>query len=158
MGLATAVSRLKESKAKSKVAILLTDGVNNTGIVTPETAAEIAEKFKIRCYTIGVGTNGTAPVPVQHPIYGKTYQQAEVQIDEDLLKEISKRTGGKYFRATNNKSLEDIYKEIDKLEKTKIDETSYEQFAEEYMPFAIAAGILLMLEFLLNYTVFRKNP
>ncbi len=158
MGLATAVSRLKESKAKSKVAILLTDGVNNTGIVTPETAAEIAEKFKIRCYTIGVGTNGTAPVPVQHPIYGKTYQQAEVQIDEDLLKEISKRTGGKYFRATNNKSLEDIYKEIDKLEKTKIDETSYEQFAEEYMPFAIAAGIMLLLEFLLNYTVFRKNP
>ncbi len=158
MGLATAVSRLKDSKAKSKVAILLTDGVNNAGTITPETAAEIAQKFKIRCYTIGVGTNGKAPFPVQHPIYGKTYQQMDVQIDEDLLKSIADQTGGKYFRATNNKSLENIYKEIDKLEKTKIDETSYEQFAEEYMPFAIGAGILLLLEFMLNFIIFRKTP
>ncbi len=158
MGLATAVSRLKDSKAKSKVAILLTDGVNNSGIVTPETAAEIAEKFKIRCYTIGVGTNGKAPVPVQHPLYGKTYQQVDVKIDEELLSNIAERTGGRYFRATDNKSLASIYKEIDKLEKTKIDETSYEQFAEEYMPFAIAAGILLVFEFLLNFMIFRKTP
>ncbi len=158
MGLATAVSRLKDSKAKSKVAILLTDGVNNTGIVTPETAAEIAEKFKIRCYTVGVGTNGTAPVPVQHPLHGKIYQQQEVKIDEDLLKDIAERTGGKYFRATDNKSLEAVYKEIDKLEKTKIDETSFEQFAEEYMPFAIGAGILLLMELLLNFMIFRKIP
>ncbi|HEX8548037.1 MAG TPA: VWA domain-containing protein, partial [Cytophagaceae bacterium] len=156
-GLATAVNRLKESKAKSKVIILMTDGVNNAGSVAPITAAEIAEAFNIRVYTIGVGTIGTAPYPVQTP-FGIRYQDVEVQIDEPTMKQIAAQTDGKYFRATNNKKLKAIYAEIDKLEKTKIEVTEFKTFSEEYLPFALAAGILLLLEILMRYTVFKIFP
>ena len=156
-GLATAVNRLKDSKAKSKVVILMTDGVNNAGSVAPITAAEIAEAFKIRVYTIGVGTIGTAPYPVQTP-FGIRYQNVEVQIDEPTMKQIAAQTDGKYFRATNNKKLKAIYSEIDKLEKTKIEVTEFKTFSEEYLPFALAAGLLLLLEILMRYTVFKVFP
>jgi len=157
MGLATAVDRLKDSKAKSKVVILLTDGVNNTGIVAPITAAEIAKTFDIRVYTIGVGTKGKAPYPMMTP-FGKQYVNVDVQIDEDVLKEISSITGGRYFRATGNKGLEKIYAEIDKLEKTKIDESIFSRKTEEFLPFALAAAGLFLLELLLRYVYLRRIP
>ena len=157
MGLATAVDRLKDSKAKSKVVILLTDGVNNTGIVAPITAAEIAKTFDIRVYTIGVGTKGKAPYPMQTP-FGKQYVNVDVQIDEDVLKEISSITGGRYFRATGNKGLEKIYAEIDQLEKTKIDESIFSRKTEEFLPFALAAAGLFLLELLLRYVYLRRIP
>lgn len=157
MGLATAVDRLKDSKAKSKVIILLTDGVNNRGLIAPMTAAEIAATFNIRVYTIGVGSRGMAPYPVKTP-FGTQYVNMEVEIDEALLKEIAKTTGGKYFRATNNKALENIYNEIDKLEKTIIDEMMFHRKSEEYLPFGIAAGLLLFTEIFLILFVYRKFP
>lgn len=157
MGLATAVTRLKESKAKSKVIILLTDGVNNTGIIAPLTAAEIAKTFGIRVYTIGVGTRGTAPYPIKTS-FGVQYRNVEVQIDDDLLKNIAKMTGGKYFRATNNKGLNDIYSEIDTLEKTKIDVAVYSKKKEEYHQFAMFAMIFLLIELIGRYTFFRTLP
>jgi len=157
MGLATGVNRLETSEAKSKVIILLTDGVNNSGLISPATAAEIAKSFGIRVYTIGVGTQGTAPYPFQTP-YGIKYQQIQVKIDEVMLKEISDLTGGQYFRAVNKSSLEDIYEEIDKLEKSKIEVTEFKKKTERFLPFAIFAGILVLLELLFRNTLFRSIP
>ncbi len=156
-GLATAVNRLKDSKAKSKVVILLTDGMNNRGEIAPLTAARIANTFGIRVYTIGVGTHGTAPYPVKTP-YGIRYQQMKVQIDENVLQQIASITGGHYFRATDNKKLETIYAEIDKMEKSKIDVKEYSKRQEEYMRFALLAAILLFAEWIFKYTVFRTIP
>lgn len=156
-GLATAINRLKESNAISKVIILLTDGVNNAGYIDPRSAADIAVTYGIRVYTIGVGAIGTAPMPVDTP-FGKRYQNMEVQIDEDLLREISNMTGAKYFRATNNKALENIYKEIDQMEKTKINVTEFHKKHEEFLPFAVAALLILALEILLRYTIFKRLP
>lgn len=157
MGLATAVDRLRHSKAKSKVAILLTDGVNNTGIIAPLTAAELAKTYGIKVYSIGVGTRGKAPYPMQTP-FGIQYVNMDVEIDELLLKEISNTTGGKYFRATNNKSLEEIYSEIDKMEKTRVDESVYTNYYDEFFVFVLLAGVILVLEFLLRYLYLRKLP
>ncbi|MFC2098434.1 VWA domain-containing protein [Bacteroidota bacterium] len=157
MGLANAVTRLKDSKAKSKVIILLTDGVNNRGAIAPLTAAEIAKTFGIRVYTIGVGTEGMAPVPVQTP-YGTRYQNAKVEIDEETLRQIADATDGNYFRATNNEKLREIYLEIDQMEKTKIDVKEYSKKEEEYMRFGLLATILFMFEILIRYLVFRNIP
>ncbi len=157
MGLATAVNRLKESKAKSKVIILLTDGVNNRGVIDPLTAAGIAQTFGIRVYTIGVGTIGTAPYPVQTP-FGVQYQNMPVEIDEALLQKIADQTGGRYFRATDNRTLRTIYEEIDRLEKTKIQVTQFKRHREEFYGAAMFAGIFLLLEVFLSQTVFRKVP
>jgi len=155
MGLATAVNRIKDSEAKSKVIILLTDGVNNRGEIAPATAAGIAKTYGIRVYTIGVGTQGMAPYPVQTP-YGLQYQDMPVEIDEAILKEISQNTGGKYFRATDNDKLVQVYSEIDKLEKSKIDVRQFSRKEEKYLLPAIAAVILLLIEMLLRNTLFRN--
>lgn len=156
-GLANAVNRLKNSKAISKVVILLTDGVNNSGEIAPLTAADLAAKYGIRVYTIGVGKNGYAPYPVQNA-FGISIQQIEVEIDEKTLIKISEKTGGKYFRATNNKKLKEIYDEIDKLEKSKIEVLKYTTKEEKYLKFTIIAGLLLLLEIILRLTVFRNIP
>lgn len=156
-GLATAVSRLKESKTASKVIILLTDGVNNMGALDPLSAAEIAQLYGIRIYTIGVGTIGMAPYPFETP-FGIQYQNVEVKIDEPLLKEISEMTNGKYFRATNKRNLANIYQEIDKLEKSKIDVTEFKRKKEEFFPLVILALIFLCAEIILRQTYFRSNP
>jgi len=157
MGLATSINRIKDSNAKSKVVILLTDGVNNRGAIAPITAAEIAKTFGIRVYTIGVGSEGMAPYPVQTP-YGTQYQNMPVQIDEEVLKEIAEMTDGKYFRATNNQKLIEIYREIDQLEKTKIDVTEFSKKKEEYLLFLFIAGILLLTELLFKNTLLRTVP
>lgn len=154
MGLATAVNRLKESSAKSKVVILLTDGSNNMGSIPPLTAAEIAKQFNIRVYTVGIGTHGMAPYPFQTP-NGIQYQNVPVDIDEGTLTKIANTTGGKYFRATNNTTLKNIYEKIDKLEKAKIDVTQYHKKTEMYLPWAIIALALLLVEFILRNTLFR---
>ena len=154
MGLATAVNRLKESEAKSKVIILLTDGSNNAGSIPPVTAAEIAKQFNVRVYTVGLGTKGFAPYPVQTPM-GVQYQRMPVDVDEGTLTKIATITGGKYFRATNNETLKNIYEQIDKLEKAKIDVTQYNKKTEMFLPFAIIALLLLLLEFGLKNTVLR---
>lgn len=157
MGLANAVSRLKDSKAKSKVVILLTDGSNNRGDLSPMTAAEIAKSFGIRVYTIGVGTNKVAPYPM--PVAGGVqYINIPVEIDTKMLQEIASATEGDFYRATNNKELQQIYKEIDKLEKSKLNVKKFSKRYEAYQPFAIAAVILLLLEILLRITIFRKLP
>ncbi|PKP18277.1 MAG: aerotolerance regulator BatA [Bacteroidetes bacterium HGW-Bacteroidetes-21] len=156
-GLATAVNRLKESDAKSKVVILLTDGVNNRGVIDPYTAAEIAQAFNIRVYTIGIGTKGKAPYPFQ-TAFGVQYQNIDVEIDEALLTAIANQTGGKYFRATDKNKLGDIYKEIDQLEKTKISVREYKRKDERYFPFLLAGAILALLDFLLRITFFRYIP
>jgi Ca-activated chloride channel family protein len=156
-GLADAVNRLKDSKAKSKVIILLTDGVNNTGEIDPLTAAEIAKTFGVRVYTIGVGTEGNAPYPVQTP-FGIRYQMMPDQIDEGLLKQIANITGGQYFRATDNRTLRNIYDKIDQLEKSKIDVTSYRNAAELFYGWLDVAFVLLLIELILSKTVFRKIP
>lgn len=156
-GLATAVNRLKESKAKSKVIILLTDGINNMGSIDPQSAAEIAELYGIRIYTIGVGTMGTALVPVRTQ-FGMQYQRMEVQIDEELLRKISALTNGKYFRATNKQKLQDVYKEIDRLEKSKIDVTEFSRKKEDFLPFVILALVLLTIEFVLRFVVLKLVP
>jgi Ca-activated chloride channel homolog len=155
MGLATAVDRLRYSQGKSKVIILMTDGVNNMGLIDPVTALEIAKAYKVRVYTIGIGTQGQALVPVQTAA-GIQKQMMPVEIDEPLLKQIASETGGKYFRATGNSSLETIYQDIDKLEKTRVDITSYKHYAELFFPFAMIAVICLALEMLLRYTLFRS--
>jgi len=155
MGLANAVTRIKDSEAKSKVIILLTDGVNNRGEVAPATAAGIAKTFGIRVYTIGVGSRGMAPYPVQTP-FGTQYQNMPVEIDEDILKDIASNTGGRYFRATDNNKLVEVYSEIDKLEKSKIDVRQFIKKEEEYMPLAIIAFCLLAVELLLRFTILRK--
>ena len=155
MGLATAVNRIKDSPSKSKVIILLTDGVNNKGEIAPATAAGIAKTFGIRVYTIGVGTQGMAPYPVQTP-YGIQYQDMPVEIDEGILQEISQMTGGKYFRATDNDSLEKIYKEIDKLEKSKIDVKQFSRKEEKYLLPALIAFFLLVIEITARNTIFKN--
>ena len=157
MGLATSVNRLKDSKAESKVIILLTDGMNNSGFIDPKIASELAVEFGIKTYTIGVGSNGTALSPVAILPNGDfQYGRVPVEIDEALLKEIAQVTGGKYFRATNNKKLEEIYNEIDQLEKTEIEEFKFYNYDEKYRPFLLLAGVLLMLEVLLRFTLFRS--
>jgi len=157
MGLTNAVNRLKSSQAKSRVIILLTDGVNNLGSIAPLTAAEISKTFGIRVYTVGVGTYGLAPYPFQTP-FGIQYQNVKVEIDEPVLKEIADVTGGKYFRATDNKKLQQIYKEIDKLEKSKIDVKEYSKKKEEFLFFALLACGLFILEILLRNTVLKSIP
>jgi Ca-activated chloride channel homolog len=156
-GLATSVSRLKDSKAVSKVVILLTDGVTNMGSVDPLTAAEMAKMYGIRVYTVGVGTTGTAPMPVRTP-FGMQTQYVEVTIDEELLQQVSEMTNGRYFRATSNQKLRDVYNEIDQLEKSKIDVTEFTRTKEEFFPFALLALILLTMEVLLRNTVFKTLP
>jgi len=154
-GLATAVNRIKDSEAKSKVIILLTDGVNNRGEIAPATAAGIAKTYGIRVYTIGVGTQGVAPYPVQTP-YGMQYQDMQVEIDEAILREISQTTGGKYFRATDNNKLVQVYNEIDKLEKSKIDVRQLSRKYEKYLFPALAAFCLLVIEIVMRNTIFRN--
>ncbi|HTX88994.1 MAG TPA: VWA domain-containing protein [Bacteroidales bacterium] len=156
-GLATAVARLKDSKAISKVIILLTDGVNNMGSVDPLSAAELAKMFGLRIYTVGIGTNGVAPIPVQTP-FGVQIQSMPVQIDEDLLRKIAAMTDGKYFRATNNLKLRQVYQEIDRLEKSKIDVTEFRKKKEEFLLLVILAAGLLSLEVILRNTYFRNIP
>jgi Ca-activated chloride channel family protein len=153
-GLATAVNRLKGSEAKSKVIILLTDGSNNTGAIAPLTAAQIAKTFGIRVYTVGIGTHGYAPIPVQ-TAFGVQYQKMPVDIDEGTLKKIADATGGKYFRATDNHALQNIYSQIDKLEKARIQVTQYHKKTELFLPFALAALLLLSLEFISKNTWLR---
>jgi Ca-activated chloride channel family protein len=150
------VKRLKDSGAKSRVVILVTDGVNNAGSVDPLTAAEIAKTFGIRVYTIGVGTIGTAPYPVKDIFGNIYYQPMDVEIDEGILKQISGMTNGAYFRATNNQKLKEIYREIDQLEKSKIDVKQYSRRYEEYRMFAIVALVFLLLEILIRVTVLRS--
>ncbi|OEK09543.1 aerotolerance regulator BatA [Flavivirga aquatica] len=157
MGLATSVNRLKDSKATSKVIILLTDGVNNSGFIDPKIASELAVEYGIKTYTIGLGTNGMALSPIGILPNGTfQYGRVQVEIDEVLLKEIAQVTGGKYFRATNNKKLEDIYKEINKLEKTEVEEFKFYNYEEKYRILVILAGLLLCVELLLRFTIFRS--
>lgn len=157
MGLATAVNRLKESQAKSKVIILMTDGENNSGFLEPRTAAEIAREYGIKVYTIGIGTNGMAEMPYAYaPNGGFIYRMMEVKIDEKLMRDIANTTGGKYYRATSNTKLNEIYDEINKLEKTDVEELRYFSYDEKYRSFILIAGVLLLLEFLLRKTVFRS--
>lgn len=156
MGLATAVERLRSSKAKTKIIILLTDGVNNAGLIDPITALEIAKAYKIRVYTIGVGSMGSAPYPVKDQFGNTHMQQMPVQIDEALMRKISIETGGKYFRATDNNSLSKVYKEIDRLEKTRIEINSFKRYAELFFPYAMLGLLCLLLEMVLRYTVFRS--
>jgi len=151
MGLATSVDRLRNATGKSKVIILMTDGVNNMGLIDPETGLEIAKAYHIRVYTIGIGTQGMAPVPTPN---GQK-QMMPVEIDEPLLKKIAAETNGKYFRATGNQSFVDIYADINKMEKTRVDVTSYKHYAELFFPFALIAVFCLALEMLLRYTIFK---
>jgi len=157
MALATSANRLRESEAKSKVIILLTDGQNNRGEIDPLTAAQAAQALGIRIYAIGVGTRGTAPYPVE-TVFGKRYQNVPVNIDEDMLKEIASSTGGRYYRATDEASLAHIYDEIDRLERTKIQVEEYKETAELYGPWLTTAMLCLGLEALLALTWFRKLP
>jgi len=157
MGLATAVNRLKDSKAKSKVIILLTDGVNNSGTIDPKIASELALNFGIKVYTIGLGTNGTAMSPVALRQNGSfVFDRVKVEIDEKLLKEIAKATSGKYFRATNNKKLQEIYAEINKLEKTEVEEFKFYNYDEKFRIFVLFGLGVFLFELLLRFTVFRS--
>jgi Ca-activated chloride channel family protein len=156
-GLGTSIDRLRSSKSKSKVIVLLTDGENNGGLIDPKTAKEIAKTFGIKIYTIGVGTDGMAPQPVNTPL-GVVMQNQKVSIDEGLLKEIATETGGRYFRAKDNESLADIYTTIDSLEKSKVEITTTIHFQDKYFPFILLAILFLMIEFVLKYLVLRKFP
>ncbi len=157
MGLATSVNRLKESKAISKVIILLTDGVNNSGFIEPQTAADLAIEYGIKSYTIGLGTNGNALSPIAYNADGSfRYGMRQVEIDEKLLQEIADATGGKYFRATDNEKLEAIYDEINKLEKTEIEEFKYYKYEEKFRAWVLLAGALLLLEWVFRNTLFRS--
>lgn len=157
MGLATAVNRLKDSKAKSKVVILLTDGVNNAGFIEPETASDIAQQYGIKVYTIGIGTNGMAESPYAIGPNGQLlFQMMKVEIDEQLMKNIAMKTGGKYFRATSNDKLAAIYNEINKLETTEIEELKFYDYDEKFRVFALLAGLLLLIEIGLRNTVYRS--
>ena len=158
MGVSNAVARLKDSQAKSKVIILLTDGSNNAGDISPLTSAEIAKTYGIRVYTVGIGTRGTAPYPIRTMTGAVQRIQVEVDIDEPTLKDIARTTGGVYFRATDNTSLEEIYQEIDQLEKTKLNVKEYSRRQEEYKKFALAAFFLILFEILLRQTVLRRIP
>jgi Ca-activated chloride channel family protein len=157
MGLANAVSRIKDSKAKSKVIILLTDGSNNAGDIAPETAAEIAAKMGVRVYTIGVGTRGVAPFPFDTP-FGKQYQNIQVDIDEPMLKSIARLTGGSYFRATDNNNLKQIYEQIDQMEKTKIEVKEFSKKNEAFYIYALIAFICIFSEILLRNTILKRIP
>jgi Ca-activated chloride channel homolog len=157
MGLATAVNRLKDSKAKSKVIILMTDGVNNAGFIEPETAADIAQQYGIKVYTIGIGTNGMADFPYAITPNGQIlFQMMKVEIDEQLLKNIAKKTEGKYFRATSNSKLAEIYASINKLETTEVKELRFYDYDEKFRPFVWLAGFLILLEIGLRNTVYRS--
>lgn len=156
-GLGTSVDRLRSSNSKSKIIVLLTDGENNGGLIDPQTAKEIAKAFAIKVYTIGVGTDGYAPQPVQTPM-GVVMQSAKVSIDEKLLKEIANETGGKYYRAKDNVGLTGIYTEINSLEKSKVEITTFTRFTEKFFPLVSLALILIFLELLLRFTVFKKFP
>ena len=157
MGLATSVNRLKDSRAKSKIIILLTDGVNNSGFIDPKIATELAVEYGIKTYTIGLGSNGNARAPVGLLPNGSfRYGITKVEIDEDLLKEISKSTGGLYFRATNNKKLEEIYSEINKLEKTEIEEFKYYNYQDKYRVLVLISIALLFIEWILKNTLFKS--
>jgi Ca-activated chloride channel family protein len=155
--LATGVERLRSSQSRSKVIVLLTDGENNGGLIDPNTAKEIAKSVGVRVYTVGVGTEGFAPMPVQTPS-GVVMQREKVNIDEKLLTQIAVETGGKYFRAKDNESLKNIYTEIDKMEKSKIEISILKRFDEHFSPFALAAAALLLLELVLRFTLFKKFP
>jgi Ca-activated chloride channel family protein len=157
MALATALNRLRESKAKSRVVILLTDGQNNRGELDPVTAAQAAQALGIRVYTVGAGTRGTAPYPVQTP-FGKRYQNVPVDVDEDMLRQIATLTGGKYFRATSEKSLREIYHEIDQLERSSVDVQEYRRVAEMFTPWLAGALLCVVFEMLLSVTWLRKLP
>jgi Ca-activated chloride channel family protein len=157
MGLATAVNRLKDSKAKSKVIILMTDGVNNAGFIEPETAADIAKQYGIKVYTIGIGTNGMADFPYQMTPSGQIlFQMMKVEIDEQLLKNIARKTDGQYFRATSNSKLAEIYASINKLETSEIKELRFYDYDEKFRPFVWLAGFLILLELGLRNTVYRS--
>lgn len=157
MGLATSINRLKDSKAKSKIIILLTDGVNNAGFLEPTSAAELAKEYGIKVYTIGIGTNGMAEFPYAISATGEfLFQMMPVEIDETLMKTIAKTTDGKYFRATDNNKLRAIYNEINKLETTEIEEMKYFHYDEKYRIFALIAGLLLLIEVLLKHTLFKS--
>lgn len=154
MGLATSVDRLRESEAKSRVIILMTDGVNNSGFIDPITAADIAKKYNVRVYTVGVGKQGEA----MYPLPNGMHQPMQVEIDEVLLKKVADETGGKYFRATDNNKLKSIYKEIDRLEKTKIEVSAFHHKSEQFYPWAIAAALILLLEIGLRYIIIKAIP
>ncbi len=157
MGLTTAVNRLKDSKAKSRIIILLTDGVNNNGFIDPDMAAEIAQKFKIKVYTIGIGTNGMAEFPYAIAANGSfLFKMMPVEIDEKLLRRIANKTGGKYFRATSNSKLENIYNEINKLETTEIEELKFYDYDEKFRFFALLGGLFLLIEIGLRNTVYKS--
>jgi Ca-activated chloride channel family protein len=157
MGLTTAINRLKDSKAKSKVIILLTDGVNNAGFIEPETASDIAEQYGIKVYTIGIGTNGMAEFPYAIAPNGQfLFRMMQVEIDENLMRSIARKTGGKYFRATSNSKLRQIYNEINKLETTEIEELKYYDYDEKYRPLVMLAGILVLIEIGLRNTIFKS--
>lgn len=156
MGIATAVNRLKESNAESKVIILLTDGQNNAGEIDPVTAADLAVSYDIKIYTIGAGTRGTAPYPVRDPIFGDRYQNVEVNIDEEMLTQIANMTDGSYFRATDTEKLEEIYTEIDELEKTEIEEVIYTDIQDLYPRFVLPGILLLILSLISEQFIFRK--
>jgi Ca-activated chloride channel family protein len=156
-GLATSVDRLRNSPSKSKVIILLTDGENNGGLIDPNTAKEIAKSLGVRVYTVGMGTEGFAPVPIQTAT-GVIMQREKVNIDEKLLTQIATETGGRYYRAKDNESLKNIYEEIDHLEKSKIEVSTIRRYSEQFFPFALAAAISLLLELLLRWTILRKFP
>jgi len=156
MGIATAVNRLKESEAESKIIILLTDGQNNSGEIDPVTAADLARSYDIKIYTIGAGTRGTAPYPVQDPIFGNRYQNVEVNIDEEMLNQIADMTGGAYFRATDTERLEEIYNQIDQLEKSEIEEIIYTDYQDLYPRFLLPGIVILILALVSEQFVFRK--
>lgn len=157
MGLGSAVNRIKDSKAKSKVIILLTDGVNNTGFVDPVTASEIAKELEIKVYTIGLGTNGSAPFPVARRNDGSlVFRNQPVEIDEKLLKQIAKETGGRYFRATSNTKLKEIYDEINKMEKTEVAEFKYYNYDEQFRFWVLLAGMFLLVELFLRFTIYKS--
>ena len=157
-GLATSVDRLRDSKSKSKVIILLTDGVNNGGLIDPSTAKEIAKAFHVKVYTIGVGTDGYAPTPVSTPMGTIVMQNEKVHLDEKLLTNIATETGGQYFRATDNESLQKIYAQINKLEKSKVEVTNFHRFTEKFYPFVFATLTLLLIEIILRFTLLKKFP
>lgn len=157
-GLSTSVERLRGSKAKSRVVILLTDGENQGGLIDPLTAKEIAKSDGVKVYTVGMGTEGYATAPMQSETGQVTIQRQKVNIDEPLLRQIAAETGGLYFRARDNTSLQNIYTEIDKLEKTKVDISVLKRYTEQFFPFAVAAAIFILLELLLRYTIFKKFP
>jgi len=158
MAIANCTNRLRDSKAKSKVVILLTDGRNNRGEINPITAANVAKAMGVRIYTIGAGTRGKAPYPVDDPFFGKRYQYIEIDIDEDILTRIANITNGQYFRATDKKSLEQIYTEIGEMEQTKIEVKEYTRYQELFHYFLLAAFLILLIEIILAHTVYRKIP